>query len=323
METNYAAAIGAAMTEMMREDDSIVLLGLDICEYDGMYKVSEGMFAEFGPKRVINMPISEQGYTGMAVGASLTGMRPIIELQLGDWITLASDQIVNHAAIIRYAFGGKMSVPMVVRVPCGAYMNAAAQHSHMFESWFAFVPGIKVIAPSTPYDAKGLMKSAIKDNNPVLVFEHRKCYPLSGNVTDQNYMIPLGKADIKKQGSDVTIVTYSYMVSLAMEAAKNVMEKGISVEVVDLRTLRPIDYETVLQSAQKTKRVICLQETWLTCSIASELSAVISENCFGVLKKPIVRIGSLECPIPFSKNLENHVLPSVQKIEDAILSLLK
>lgn len=323
MESSYASALGAAMSEQMRIDETIVFIGLDICEYGGMYGVSKGMIEEFGEKRVINMPISEAGYTGMAVGAAITGMRPIVELQLGDWITLVSDQLVNQAAIMRYMSGGNMSVPMVIRVPCGAYMSAAAQHSHMFESWFAFIPGLKVIAPATPYDAKGLMKAAIKDNNPVLVFEHRKCYPLKGEIPDYDYELPIGKADIKKEGCHATMVTYSYMTHLAIEAADILQKEGISVEIVDLMSIRPIDTDTVITSVKKTKKVICLQETWLTCSVASELSAIISEQCFGILEKPVKRIGSLECPVPFAKNLETAVLPSVEKIVLSVRELVK
>lgn len=323
MECSYASAIGTAISEQMRVDDKIVFIGLDICEYGGMYGVSKGMVEEFGDNRIINMPISEAGYTGMAIGAAITGMRPIVELQLGDWITLASDQLVNQAAIMRYMSGGQMNVPMVLRVPCGAYMNAAAQHSHMFESWFAFVPGLKVIAPSTPYDAKGLMKAAIKDNNPVLVFEHRKCYPIKGDIPEHDYILPIGKADIKREGTDITIVTYSYMTHLAIEAAEILQNDGISVEIVDLMSIRPMDTETVINSVKKTKKVICLQETWLTCSIASELSAIISEQCFGILEKPVLRIGSLECPTPFAKDLENFVLPSVDKILLGVKGLIK
>jgi acetoin:2,6-dichlorophenolindophenol oxidoreductase subunit beta len=323
MEYTYASAIGAAISEQMRVDNSVVFIGLDICEYGGMYGVSRGMIEEFGSERIINMPISEQGYTGMAIGAAITGMRPIVELQLGDWITLASDQLVNQAALMRYMFGGQLSVPMVVRIPCGAYMNAAAQHSHMFESWFAFVPGLKVIAPSTPYDAKGLMKAAIKDNNPVLVFEHRKCYPITGDIPEQDYVLPIGKADVKRVGTDVTIVTYSYMTHLAIEAAEILQNENINVEIVDLMSIRPLDIETVINSVKKTKKAICLQETWLTCSVASELSAVISEQCFGILEKPVIRIGSLDCPIPFARELENFVLPSVDKIVQSVKSLME
>jgi pyruvate dehydrogenase E1 component beta subunit len=269
------------------------------------------------------MPIAEAGYTGIAVGAAATGLRPVVELQFGDWVTIASDQLVNQAANMRYMFGGTLSIPMVMRLPSGGFGSAAAQHSHMWESWFAFVPGLKVIAPSCPADAKGLIKTAIRDNNPVIVIEHRTCYQMEGEVPDNTeYTIPLGKAEIKRVGNDITIVTYSNMVNFALEAAKILEKDGISVEIVDLRSIKPMDKETVINSVKKTNRVLCLQETWPTCSVSAEVAAVIADEAFDYLDAPVKRLGSLDCPAPFSPELEKFVLPSVDKIVHAVREMV-
>jgi pyruvate dehydrogenase E1 component beta subunit len=272
---------------------------------------------------MMDMPISEAGYTGLAVGAAATGMRPIVELQFGDWVTIACDQLVSQAANMRYMFGGKLSIPMVMRLPCGAFGSAAAQHSHMWDSWFAYVPGLKVIAPSCPYDAKGLIKSAIRDNNPVLVFEHRICYSQTQELPDEEYLVEIGKADIKRVGEDVSIITHSHMVNIALEAAKVLQAEGISAEIVDLRSIKPMDNETIFNSVKKTNKAVCLQESWLTCSVASEVAARIAENCFDYLDKPIMRIGAMECPMPFAPDLEKYVLPDVDKIVEKVKKLVK
>ena len=320
---SYSKAIGMAISEEMRRDKNVVFMGLDIDgDYGGAFGVSKGWANEFGPERVINMPIAEAGYTGTAVGAAATGLRPIVELQFGDWVTIASDQLVNQAANMRYMFGGTLSMPMVMRLPCGGYGSAAAQHSHMWDSWFAFVPGIKVIAPSTPADAKGLLKTAIRDNNLVLVFEHRQCYQMIGEVPDDtDFTIPLGKADIKRVGTDVTIVTHSYMVHMALQAAEILEKEGISVEIVDLRSIKPMDTETIINSVKKTNRVLCLQETWLTCGVAAEVAAVIADKAFDYLDAPVKRFGSPDCPAPFSPQLESFVLPTVDKVVKAVKEL--
>jgi len=237
-----------------------------------------------------------------------------VELQFSDWITIASDQLVNQAANMRYMFGGTLSVPMVLRAPSGGYISAAAQHSHMFESWLAFIPGLKVVVPSTPADAKGLLKAAIRDDNPVVFFEHKHLYEERGEVPDGERLIELGRADVKREGADLTIVTYGYTVKLALQAAKRLAGEGIEAEVVDLRTIKPLDAETVCRSVAKTHRLIALQETWLTCSVASEVSAVVSEFAFDELDAPILRIGCKDVPMPFAPVLENHVLPSVEDI---------
>lgn len=315
----YSRALGMGISEEMRRDKSIIFLGLDLAYYGGAFGVSKGMAEEFGTERIINMPISEAGYTGVAVGAAVTGLRPIVELQFGDWVTIASDQLVNQAANMRYMFGGTLSVPMVMRLPCGGFGSAAAQHSHMWESWFAFVPGLKVIAPATPSDAKGLIKAAIRDNNPVVVFEHRICYAMEGEVPeDHDFIVPIGKADIKRKGKDITIVTYSYMVHKALEAAEILQKEGIDAEIIDLRSIKPMDTETIINSVKKTNKVLCLQETWLTCSVASEVAAVIAEKAFDYLDAPVKRLGCKDCPVPFSPELENYVLPTVDGIVNAV-----
>jgi pyruvate/2-oxoglutarate/acetoin dehydrogenase E1 component len=316
---SYSKALGSAIAEEMRRDKNVVCIGLDLAYYGGAFGVTTGLAEEFGTDRIVNMPIAEAGYTGLAVGAAATGLRPVVELQFGDWVTIASDQLVNQAANMRYMFGGTLSVPMVMRLPCGGYGSAAAQHSHMFESWFAFVAGLKVVSPSTAADAKGLLKSAIRDNSPVIFFEHRQCYQMQGEVPDVgDYTVPIGKADVKREGRDVTIVTYSYMVHMALQAAEILEKEGISVEIVDLRTIKPMDTETIVNSIKKTNRALCLQETWLTCGVAGEVAAVIADLAFDYLDAPVKRLGSPDCPAPFSPELESFVLPSADKIVKAV-----
>lgn len=321
---SYSQALAQAMAEEMRRDEDIFIMGLDIGAYGGAFAATKGLYEEFGDKRMLDMPISEEGYVGAAVGSAITGMRPIVELQFSDWITIASDQLVNQAAKIRYMFGGSMKVPLVLRAPVGGYIAAAAQHSQMFESWFSFVPGLKVILPATPADAKGLLKTAIRDNNPVIFFEHKKLYDQVGDVPeDKDFTIPIGKAEIKRQGDDLTIVTYSYMVDFALKAANRLKEEdNIEVEVVDLRTVKPLDRETVINSIKKTNKVICLQETWLTCSVMSEVAAVIAEEALFYLDAPVKRIGARDVPNPFSPRLEKYILPGVEDIITAARELI-
>lgn len=319
---SYSKALGAAIAEEMRRDPEVFCLGLDLQYYGGAFGVTQGLCEEFGENRIVNMPIAEAGYTGLAVGAACTGLRPIVELQFGDWVTIASDQLVNQAANICYMSGGLLHVPMVMRLPCGGFGAAAAQHSHMFESWFAFVAGLKVVSPATPDDAKGLMKSAIRDNSPVIFFEHRQCYALRGEVSeDPERLIPLGKADIKRPGRDVTIITYSYMVHFALKAAEILAKEGIDAEVLDLRTIKPMDTQAILESVRRTGRAVCLQETWGMCSVCSEVAALIAENASDCLKTPIKRISSPDCPAPFSPELEAYVLPSVNRIVREVRSM--
>ncbi len=320
---SYSEAIRDAMAQEMRRDESVVLWGLDIGPYGGAFAASRGLYEEFGKERVIDMPISEAGYVGAAVGAAATGLRPIVELQFSDWITIASDQLVNQAANMRYMFGGTLSIPMVLRAPSGGYISAAAQHSHMFESWFAFIPGLRVAVPSTPADAKGMLTAAIRDNNPVIFFEHKHLYETKGEVPNGEHIVELGSADVKREGRDVTIVSYGYTVHLALEAAKQLSDEGIEVEVVDLRWIKPMDEQTVINSVKKTNRLIALQETWLTCSVMSEVAAFVSEKAFDWLDAPIKRIGCKDVPLPFATNLEDFVLPSKQDIIDAVREIVK
>jgi len=314
----YAEAIAEALAEEMRRDPDVVVWGLDVGPYGGAFAATKGLAEEFGPERVIDMPISEAGYVGAGVGAAATGLRPVVELQFSDWITIASDMLVNQAAKMRYMFGGEISVPMVLRAPVGGYLSAAAQHSQSFESFFSFVPGLKVVLPSTPYDAKGLLKSAIRDNNPVIFFEHKQLYEISGKVPEEEYTVPLGQADIKREGADVTIVTYSFMVTKSLAAAEELARDGIDVEVVDLRTVDPIDEETILASVRKTHRVVVVQEVWRKCSVSSEVAAIIAEKALDYLDQPILRVTAHDVPNPFSPVLEAYVLPNEEKIIESV-----
>lgn len=321
---SYSESIRDALYEEMKRDEKVIVWGLDVGPYGGAFGCTRGLYEEFGPKRVIDMPISEAGYTGCAVGAAATGLRPVIELQFSDWVTIASDQMVNQAANMRYMFGGTLSIPMVLRLPSGGYISAAAQHSHMFESWFAFIPGLKVVAPSCPRDAKGLLKSSIRDDNPVVFIEHKNIYDIKGEVSDDpDATIPLGKAAVVRQGGDITIVTYSYMVHLVLKAAGILEKEGISIEVIDLRTIKPLDEETIIDSVKKTRKLVVAQETWLTCSVASEISAIAAEKAFAYLDAPIARIGCKDVPLPFSPILERHVLPQVEDITGCVKKTLK
>jgi pyruvate/2-oxoglutarate/acetoin dehydrogenase E1 component len=320
---SYSAAISEAIAEEMRKDPKVVVTGLEQGFNGAAFGQTRGLFKEFGADRVLDMPLSEAGYTGMAVGAAATGLRMVTEIQFCDWMTIASDQLVNQAAFMRYMYGGSIQVPLTIRTTCGGYNAAAAQHSKMMESWFAFVPGLKVAAPSTPFDAKALLKASIRDNNPVIFFEHKKLFECVGDVSENpDDIILLGKAEIKKEGRDVSIITYSYMVQLALKAADFLEKEGICVEVVDLRSIKPIDREAILASAAKTGKVLCLQETWLTCSVMSEIAAVIAENLAGSIKA-LRRLGAKEAPVPFSPRLEQYILPGVDSIIDAVHDLCR
>ena len=321
-EINYAEALCEAMAEEMRRDPRVVLWGLDVGPYGGAFAATKGLYEEFGPEQVIDMPISEAGYVGAGVGAAITGLRPIVELQFSDWITIAMDQLVNHAAKIRYMFGGELAVPLVLRAPVGGYLSASADHSQSFEAWFAHVPGLKVVLPSTPYDAKGLLKSAIRENNPVIFFEHKKLYEMKGAVPEEEYLIPLSEADVKRQGRDATIVTYSYMVAKSLNAAERLAQEGISVEVLDLRTVDPMDEEAVIQSVRKTGRLVVVQEAPLQCSVSSEVASIVMERAFDDLDAPVVRVGAKGVPVPFGHDLENFVLPQEEGIIAAVKKVM-
>lgn len=321
-EITYAQALAEAMAEEMRRDPHVVVWGVDVGAYGGAFAATKGLYEEFGPTRVIDMPISEAGFTGMAVGAAATGLRPIVELQFSDWITLSSDQLINQAAKMRYMFGGLLSVPMVLRAPAGGYLAAGAQHSNSYEAMFVAIPGLKVAYPATPADAKGLLKAAIRDDNPVVFFEHKKLYGMRGPVPDGEHVVPLGLAAIVREGHDATIVAYALMVHLALKAAEELAHEGISAEVVDLRTLSPLDAETVLASVRKTGHLVIAQESWLPCSVGSEIAAIVAERALYHLDAPPVRVAAKPCPIPFSPVLEEYVLPSSKEIAIAVRRVL-
>lgn len=317
-QLTFAQAIVEATAQEMRRDPSVCVWGIDVGPYGSAFAATRGLYEEFGPERVIDMPVSELGYVGAGVGAAATGIRPVVELQFSDWITLASEMLINQAAKMRYMFGGVISIPMVLRAPVGGYLSAGAQHSNSFESMYAFVPGLKVVLPSTPYDAKGLLKSAIRDNNPVIFFEHKKLYEQKGDVPEDDYLIPLGQADIKRPGKHVTVVTYAYMVGKSLAAAQQLAQEGIEVEVIDLRTIDPMDEEAIISSVKKTHRLVIVQETWRQCSVSSEVAAVVAEKALDYLDAPVVRVTAKDVPVPFSPVLENYVLPQEADIVAAV-----
>lgn len=319
----YNQAIAEALAEEMERDPDVVLWGLDIGPYGGANAATKGLYERFGPERVIDMPVSELGYVGMGVGAAATGLRPVVELQFSDWITLASDMLINQAAKMRYMFGGVLSVPLVLRAPIGGYLSAGGHHSNSFEAIFAHTPGLKVVVPSTPYDAKGLLKSAIRDGNPVLFFEHKKLYGVKGPVPEEEYTLPLGEAHIVREGTDVTVVTYAYMLSKCLAVAEQLKEEGISVEVIDLRTVDPLDTPRILASVKKTGRLVVVQEPWKDCSVSSEVVARVAENALDYLDAPVRRVTAEDVPIPFSPPLEQFVLPNEEKIAIAINQVLE
>ncbi|REJ13526.1 MAG: alpha-ketoacid dehydrogenase subunit beta [Caldibacillus debilis] len=318
-EITYLEAVREAMTQEMRRNEDVYLMGEDIGVYGGAFGVTRGMIEEFGPERIRNTPISEAAIAGAAVGSALTGMRPILEIQFSDFITIALDQIVNQAAKLRYMFGGKGKVPMVVRTPGGSGTGAAAQHSQSLEAWTVHIPGLKVVQPSTAYDAKGLLKAAIDDDNPVIFYEHKLLYKTKGHVPEEPYSIPLGKADIKREGKDVTIVATSIMVHRALEAAKELEKEGIDVEIVDPRTLVPLDEETIVRSVKKTGRVVIVHEAVKRGGIGGEIAGVIAESeAFDYLDAPIKRLGGLPVPIPYNPKLEKAAVPQVPDIIKAV-----
>lgn len=324
-EITYAQAVNEAMSQEMRRDKNVFLMGEDVGIYGGAFGISVGMVEEFGEKRVKDTPISEAGISGLGVGAAATGLRPIVEIMFSDFVTLAMDNMVNQAAKMRYMFGGKAKVPMVLRAPAGSGTGAAAQHSQSPEAWFCNAPGLKVVTASTPADAKGLLISAIRDDNPVLFLEQKLLYRTKGHVPEGDYTIPLSKADIKREGSDVTIITYGRMLPMCLDAAQQLEEEeGISVEVVDPRTLVPLDKETIINSAKKTGRVLIVHEACETGGFGGELSAVISNSeAFYYLDAPIMRYGGLDVPIPYCPQLEKHVVPTLTNVKKKVIDLVR
>jgi pyruvate/2-oxoglutarate/acetoin dehydrogenase E1 component len=318
-KATYRDALREALREEMRRDPSVFLLGEDIGRFwGGAFKVTEGLAQEFGDERVRDTPISESAIIGTAVGAAITGMHPVAEIMFGDLAALAMDQIANQAAKIRYMFGGQAECPVVIRTPFGAGVNIASHHSQSLEAWFMHVPGLQVAVPSTPYDAKGLLKTAIRGNNPVFFCEHKLLYPIEGEIPEEEYTIPFGAADIKRRGSDVTIVATLYMVHKALRAAEQLEQEGISAEVVDLRTLTPLDRKTVIDSVKKTGRMVVVSEDCKTAGVSAELAAVIAEEAVDYLDAPIKRLAEPDTPIPFSPPLEQYVIPDEKLIAKAV-----
>ncbi len=315
-QITISEAINEAIREEMRRDETVVLLGEDVAAPGGVLKVTQGILDEFGPARVIDTPISEAGFTGLAVGGALTGIRPIVEIMFGDFMTLSMDQLVNQAAKIHYMSGGKFTVPLVVRTTMGAGRRAAAQHSQSLQAWVSHIPGLKVALPSTPYDAKGLLKTAIRDNNPVVFFEDKMMYQQKGAVPDpsEEYAIPFGVADTKREGQDLTIVATSSMVHVALEAADKLAEDGIEAEVIDPRTLTPLDEETLVASAKKTSRCIVLDEGYRRFGATAELGSVIAEKAFYHLDAPVRRIAAMDVPVPFAPTLEDQTIPNTEGV---------
>jgi acetoin:2,6-dichlorophenolindophenol oxidoreductase subunit beta len=321
-EITYLEAVREAISQEMRRDKEVFLLGEDIGVYGGAFGMSKGMLEEFGPERIRDTPISEAAIAGAATGAALMGMRPVMEIMFMDFLTISMNQLVNQAAKMRFMFGGKCSIPMVIRAPAGSGTGAAAQHSQSLEAWFVNVPGIKVVAPSSPYDAKGLLVAAIRDNNPVLFMEHKLLYRIKGPVPEEPYSIPLQSAEVKREGRDLTIVAYSIMVPRALEAANILAAEGIEVEVVDPRCLKPLDTETIVQSVTKTGRVLITHEAPVTGGFGGELAAVIAASeAFDFLDVPIRRLGGRDIPIPYNRTLERAAVPQVEDIVTAARAL--
>ncbi len=317
-EITYSQALNAALRENLKNDDSVFLIGEDIGAYGGVFQVTAGLLKEFGPKRVIETPIAETGFVGAAIGAALTGMRPVVEIMFIDFTPVCMDQIVNQMAKIHYQFGGRGKVPMVLRTNLGAGRGAAAQHSQSFMSFFAHIPGLCLACPSTPYDAKGLLNEAICNDNPVIFMEHKRLYITKGEVPEESYRIPFGQADIKRAGSDLTIVATHALVHSALEAAGEIAKEGIEIEVVDPRTIVPLDRDTILTSVKKTGRLIVADEGHKSFGIAAEISAMVAEEAIDYLKAPILRVCSPDTPVPFSPPLEKAFVPGARDLLPAI-----
>jgi pyruvate/2-oxoglutarate/acetoin dehydrogenase E1 component len=318
----YREALNQAMREEMHRDETVVLMGEEVGFYQGAYKVSKGLLDEFGPMRVLDTPITELGFTGLGVGAAMAGVRPIVEMMTFNFALLALDQIVNSAAKMLYMSGGQFPIPVVIRGPGGAGHQLAAQHSQALEAWFCHVPGLKVVTPSTPADAKGLLKTSIRDNNPVVFIESEVLYGTRGEVPDGEHLIPLGLADIKRPGRDVTLIAHSMMVLVALDAAADLAKEGIEVEVLDPRTLRPLDVETILNSVKKTNRVVIVEEGWPQYGVGAQFVDVIQHGAFDYLDAPILRVTGADVPMPYAKNLERLALPDKQRVKDAVYRVL-
>jgi len=313
-ELTFAEAIREALAEEMRRDPSVFILGEDVAEAGTPFKVLSGLVEEFGKERVIDSPISEPGFSGIGVGAAMTGMRPVVDIMFGDFLGLIMDQVANQAAKVHYMSGGKMKVPMVFRTTLGATRRSAAQHSQSLHAWVSHIPGLKVVIPSTPYDAKGLLKTAIRDENPVVFFEDKMMYKLKGPVPTEDYTIPFGVADIKRAGQDITLVATSSMVQVALGAAGMLAEMGIQAEVIDPRTTAPLDTHTLIESAKKTSRAIVIDEGYQRYGVTAEIASVIADGAFYYLDAPVKRMGAMDVPIPFSPVLEDLTVPTEESV---------
>jgi pyruvate dehydrogenase E1 component subunit beta len=312
-------ALNQAIREEMQRDESVFLMGEEVAEYQGAYKVTKGLLDAFGPKRVIDTPITELGFAGLGVGAAMVGLRPVIEFMTFNFSILATDQIVNSAAKMLYMSGGQFNVPIVFRGPGGSAFQVSSQHSQALESWYAYFPGLKVVMPSTPADAKGLLKSAIRDDDPVLFLEQERMYGNKGEVPEgDDFIVPLGVCDIKREGTDATIVARSLMVPAALKAAEMLESDGVSCEVIDPRTIRPLDIDTIVKSVMKTNRVVIAEESHPFCGVAAEITAEINERAFDYLDAPVKRVSGADAPMPYAKNLENLAVPNAEKIAAAV-----
>jgi pyruvate dehydrogenase E1 component beta subunit len=312
-------ALNQALREELRRDENVFLMGEEVAAYQGAYKVSKGLLEEFGEKRVIDSPITELGFAGLGVGAAMVGLRPVIEFMTFNFSILATDQIINSAAKMLYMSGGQFKIPIVFRGPNGSAYQVSSQHSQALESWFAHFPGIKVVMPSTPADAKGLLKSAIRDDDPVVFLEQERMYGNKGEVPDdEDFTIPIGLADVKREGTDCTIIARSLTVPLALKAAEEMEKQNVSVEVIDPRTIRPLDIETIIKSVKKTNRVVIAEESHPFCGVAAEISAEIMERAFDYLDAPVKRVSGADAPMPYARNLERLALPDVEKIVAAV-----
>ncbi len=318
----YRDALNMALREEMNRDDRVFLMGEEVAVYQGAYKVSKGLLQEFGEMRVVDTPITELGFAGVGVGAAMAGLRPIIEFMTWNFALLALDQVVNAAAKMLYMSGGQFPMPIVFRGPNGAALQLGAQHSQAWESWLAHIPGLKVVAPSTPYDAKGLLKAAIRDDNPVCVLEGEMLYNTKGEVPDDDYIIPLGKAEVKREGSHVSLISHGKMVLVALQAAEQMAKEGVECEVVDLRTIRPMDVETITASVKKTNRAVVVEEGWEVCGVGAQVVDYVQRNCFDYLDAPVLRVHQVDAPMPYTKSLEKAAKPDVPKTIAAIKQVL-
>jgi pyruvate dehydrogenase E1 component beta subunit len=318
----YRDALNQALREEMQRDPDVFLMGEEVGVYQGAYKVSRGLLEEFGSKRVVDTPIAELGFSGVGVGAAMTGLRPVIEFMTWNFAVLALDQIVNSAAKMLYMSGGQLPIPIVFRGPNGAALQLAAQHSTAWESWLAHIPGMKVVAPGTPADAKGLLKSAIRDNNPVLVLEGEMLYNTKGEVPDGEHLVPIGKADVKREGSDVTLICHSKTITTALKAADQLAELRVAAEVLDLRSLRPLDDEAILASVTKTNRVVVVEEGWPHSGVGAQVADLIQREAFDSLDAPVLRVHQADVPMPYNKHLERLAKPSPDRVVAAARQVL-